>query len=96
MLVIVTESIPPRLHGFLTRWLLEVRAGVYIGNYSRQVREKLWETVLKECEGGNVLMAWSANNESGFSFCTVGPNRRIPAEIDGFSLVKFLPENIPE
>ena len=32
-------------------------------------------------------------NKSGFSFLTAGQNRREPAEFDGFSLVKFLPEN---
>ena len=41
MLVIVTEAAPPRLRGFLARWLLEVRAGVYVGSYSVRVRERL-------------------------------------------------------
>jgi CRISPR-associated endoribonuclease Cas2 subtype I-E len=35
MLVIVLENAPPRLRGRLAVWLLEVRAGVYVGNYSR-------------------------------------------------------------
>ena len=92
MLVIVTESIPDRLRGFLSRWLLEVRAGVYIGDYSVKVRERLWNVVLDQLEDGNAVIAWSANNESGFSFSTAGANRREPVNFDGFSLVKFLPE----
>lgn len=32
MIVVVTEAVPPRLRGRLAIWLLEVRAGVYIGN----------------------------------------------------------------
>lgn len=91
MLVIVTESVPPRLRGFLARWLLEVRAGVYVGSYSVRVRERLWKVVTEELEDGNAVLAWSTNNESGFSFLTAGENRREPAEFDGFSLVKFLP-----
>ena len=43
MLVIVTEAVPPRLRGYLSRWLLEVRAGVFVGDYSVRVREKLWK-----------------------------------------------------
>ncbi|MGS5230998.1 type I-E CRISPR-associated endoribonuclease Cas2e, partial [Escherichia coli] len=31
MLVVVTENVPPRLRGRLAIWLLEVRAGVYVG-----------------------------------------------------------------
>lgn len=91
MLVIVTELAPPRLRGYLSRWLLEVRAGVYLGNYSVRVREKLWEVVVDEIEDGNAVMAWTAPNESGFSFVTAGKNRREPVDWDGFSLVRFLP-----
>ncbi|MBQ9405634.1 MAG: type I-E CRISPR-associated endoribonuclease Cas2 [Desulfovibrio sp.] len=93
MLVIVTEAVPPRLRGFLARWLLEVRAGVYVGNYSVKVRERLWKTVSEELGDGNAVMAWSAGNESGFTFRTAGQNRREPADIDGFSLVKYFPQN---
>ena len=95
MLVIVTESAPPRLRGFLTRLLLEVRAGVYVGSYSVRVRERLWEFLTRYLECGNAVMAWSSNNESGFEFRTAGQNRREPMEIDGFSLVKFLPIESP-
>ncbi|HAV8228638.1 TPA: type I-E CRISPR-associated endoribonuclease Cas2, partial [Escherichia coli] len=34
MLVVVTENVPPRLRGRLAIWLLEVRAGVYVGDVS--------------------------------------------------------------
>ncbi len=34
MLVVVTENIPARLRGRLAVWLLEVRAGVYVGDTS--------------------------------------------------------------
>ena len=45
MLVIVVEGAPPRLRGRLAVWLLEVRAGVYVGNYGRRVREMIWGQV---------------------------------------------------
>ena len=72
-------------------WLLEVRAGVYVGNYSRKVREYLWEQVVEGLEDGNAVMAWQANAESGFEFLTLGKNRRMPAEFDGARLVSFFP-----
>lgn len=91
MLVIVLENAPPRLRGRLAIWLLEIRAGVYVGNYSAKVREMLWQQVEGGIEEGNAVMAWRTNNEAGFDFCTLGSNRRIPREVDGAKLVSFLP-----
>jgi CRISPR-associated protein Cas2 len=92
MLVIVVENVPPRLRGRLAVWLLEVRAGVYVGSFSRRVREMLWDTVTKGVEGGNAVMVWSTNTESGFDVLTLGSNRRIPVEMDGIKLISFMSE----
>ncbi|MFZ6772118.1 type I-E CRISPR-associated endoribonuclease Cas2e [Undibacterium sp. SXout7W] len=92
MLVIVLENVPPRLRGRLAIWLLEIRAGVYVGNYSRRLREHIWDQVTEGIEEGNAVMAWRTNNEAGFDFVTIGSNRRIPVEMDGAKLVSFLPE----
>ncbi len=92
MLVIVVENAPPRLRGRLAIWLLEVRAGVYVGKVSRRVREMIWNHVTKGIEDGNAVMVWSTNTESGYDVMTLGKNRRIPVEMDGIKLVSFLPE----
>lgn len=92
MLVIVLENAPPRLRGRLAVWLLEVRAGVYVGNYSRKVREMLWQQVVDGIDEGNAVMVWRASTEAGFEFETLGANRRVPAELDGVQLVSFFPE----
>ncbi len=90
MLVVVTEAVPPRLRGRLAIWLLEIRAGVYVGDVSHKVREMIWEQIVGLSEDGNVAMVWATNTESGFDFETVGLNRRIPVELDGLKLVSFL------
>ena len=92
MLVIVVENVPPRLRGRLAVWLLEIRAGVYVGKLSRRVREMIWRTIEEGLGEGNAIMAWSTNTESGFDFLTMGRNRRIPVEMEGFKLVSFFPE----
>jgi CRISPR-associated protein Cas2 len=92
MCMVVTEAVPPRMRGRLAVWLLEVRAGVYVGDVSRRIREMIWFQVNKLAENGNVVMAWGTNTESGFDFITYGENRRMPVEMDGFRLVKFKPE----
>ena len=91
MLVVVTENVPPRLRGRLAVWLLEVRAGVYVGDISRKVREMIWLQITELAQTGNVVMAWAVNNESGFDFQTWGENRRMPVDLDGLRLVSFHP-----
>jgi CRISPR-associated protein Cas2 len=92
MMVIVVENVPPRLRGRLAVWLLEVRAGVYVGKYSRRVREMIWNQVSEGIGDGNAVVVWSTNTESGFDFLTLGKNRRIPLEMEGVKLVSFLPK----
>lgn len=96
MLVIAVENVPPKLRGRLGVYLIEVRAGVYVGDVSKRVREMLWEQVIGESADGNGVMIWSTNTESGFDFLTVGKNRRMPVEMDGLKLVSFLPEEKEE
>ncbi|MBL1376433.1 type I-E CRISPR-associated endoribonuclease Cas2e [Zobellella iuensis] len=91
MLVVVTENVPPRLRGRLAVWLLEVRAGVYVGDVSKRIREMIWEQTTELAEQGNVVMAWATNTESGFEFQTHGENRRMPVDLDGLRLVSFYP-----
>ena len=91
MLVIVTENVPPRLRGRLAVWLVEVRAGVYVGNPSKRLREFIWDQVTDGVEHGNAVMVWRTKTESGYDFITVGHNRRMPVDFDGLRLVSFSP-----
>lgn len=96
MLVIVVENVPPRLRGRLAVWLIEIRAGVYVGDLSAKVREMIWAQIVDGIEEGNAIMTWSTNTESGFDFLTLGENRRLPVEFDGLKLVSFYPVEDPK
>ncbi|MCB1508841.1 MAG: type I-E CRISPR-associated endoribonuclease Cas2 [Hyphomicrobiaceae bacterium] len=91
MIVVVTSNVPPRLRGRLAVWLLEVRAGVYVGVYSARVREMIHAQVEAMVEDGDAVMAWSAPNDAGFDFETFGTGRRRPVDFDGLKLVAFDP-----
>jgi len=91
MLVIVTENVPPRLRGRLGVWLVEIRAGVYVGNPTARLRDFIWKQVEEGIEEGNAAMAWNTNTESGYDFQTLGENRREPVEFGGLRLVSFYP-----
>lgn len=92
MLVIVLENAPDRLRGRLAVWLLEVRAGVYVGDYSVKVREMIIQNIEEGLEEGNAVILWNSPNETGYEFITLGENRRIPKEMDGIKLISFLPD----
>ncbi|WP_428934450.1 type I-E CRISPR-associated endoribonuclease Cas2e [Streptomyces sp. ACT015] len=70
MTVIVLTNCPPGLRGFLTRWLLEISAGVFIGSPSARVRDILWDEVRQYAGQGRALLAHTTNNEQGFTFRT--------------------------
>lgn len=91
-LVIVVENAPDRLRGRLAVWLLEVRTGVYVGNYSRRIREMIFKNIYDGINDGNAVMVWSTPTESGFDFLSVGNNRREPIDVDGMILSYFKPE----
>ncbi len=91
MLVIVVSNAPPRLRGRLAVWLLEIRAGVYVGNYSRRTREMIWQQVTELIGEGDAIIAWATPSDEGYDFDTCGFNRRIPVDMDGMKLVRFLP-----
>lgn len=95
MMVIVLTNAPPRLRGRLAAWLLEVRAGVYVGDYSPRTREMIWDQVTAYIDEGDAVLVWRAQTDQGFDFLTTGRNRRLPVDFDGLKLVRFLP-NKPE
>ena len=94
MCIVVTENVPPRLRGRLAVWLLEIRAGVYIGDVSRRIREMIWFNIEELAEDGNAVMSWATNTESGFDFITYGENRRNPVDYEGLRLVTYFSDSV--
>lgn len=93
MIVVVVSNVPPRLRGRLSAWLVEIRAGVYVGDYSVRTREMIWAQVCGGIEEGDAVMIWSAPTDQGYDFVTAGRNRRMPINFDGLKLVSFFPPN---
>ncbi|MGC9436239.1 MAG: type I-E CRISPR-associated endoribonuclease Cas2e [Methanomicrobiales archaeon] len=91
-MIIAVENVPPSLRGRLAVWLVELQAGLYAGNYSRRVREMLWENVLMNRRQGHAVMAWQAPNDIGFEFVTAGLSQRMPHDMDGVKLMAFIPD----
>jgi CRISPR-associated protein Cas2 len=92
MVVITLEKVPTSLRGELTRWLLEVKTGTFVGRVSAMVRDKLWELICTRNHGGGCLMVYNTNNEQGFALRTYGDTTRDLVDFEGITLIR-VPEN---
>ena len=90
MVVLLLERVPASLRGELSRWLIEPKTGVFVGNISAMVRDKLWDSVVKGAARngkGAALLIHSAQNEQGFSVRASGDTSRVPRDWEGLTLV---------
>lgn len=86
MTVIVLIAAPEGLRGHLTRWLIEITAGVFVGNPSTRVRDRLWPLLTDRIGQGQAIMLYPANNEQGWAVRTAGIDRGYPIDYDGLML----------
>ena len=84
----VMEKVPRGVRGDLSRWMIELKPGVFVGKVNAMVRDKLWERCCDRAEGGAVLQIWSSNNEQGFSARSYGILKREIIDYEGIWLVR--------
>jgi CRISPR-associated protein Cas2 len=93
--VIILTNCPAGLRGFLTRWLLEISPGVFIGSPSARVREILWFEVKQYSGQGRALLVHQTNNEQGFTFDTHDHTWQ-PVDHEGVTLIRRPNPNTPQ
>ncbi|ABD09418.1 type I-E CRISPR-associated endoribonuclease Cas2 [Frankia sp. CcI156] len=86
MTVIVLIATADGLRGHLTRWMIEISAGVFVGNPSARVRDRLWTLLSQRVGDGQAIMIEPATNEQGWAARTAGRNRTQPVDYDGLIL----------
>lgn len=87
MVVLVLTAVPAGLRGHLTRWLLEVAPGVYVGHLTRRVRDELWDRVVALCKDGRAIMIESARGEQRLYF-RVHRHDWVPEDFEGVELMR--------
>ena len=87
MTIIILTTCPVGLRGLLTRWLLEISPGVFIGGPSARVRGVLWDEVRAYAGNGRALLAYSTGNEQGFAFETFDHHWK-PVDHEGMTLIQ--------
>ncbi len=88
MTIIVLERVTPGVRGRLTRWMLEVHPGVFLGTLSSRVREKLWRAVTGARRLGACTLIFARANEQGFVIETAGQTSRTLVDYDGLQLLR--------
>jgi CRISPR-associated protein Cas2 len=86
MIVLILSAVPTGLRGHLTRWLIEVSAGVFVGHVSTRVRDLLWLRVVEMSKNGRALMVYEVPTEQRLSFITHGHHWE-PVDLDGITLM---------
>lgn len=89
MTILVLERVSPSVRGDLSRWMIEVKAGVFVGRLSALVRDNLWQRCLKLADEGDetILQVWDTNNEQGFDLRVFNPRGRIPIQMEDIWLI---------
>ena len=85
--VIVLSDCPPKLRGDMTKWMMEINAGVYVGNLSARVREELWQRIRDHIKHGKATMVFRAGGEQRMDF-RVHNTTWEPVDYDGIKLMR--------
>ena len=90
MVILVIEHVSASMRGELSRWMIEPRAGLFIGNISAMVRDKLWDYIIKKSPGAGVIMIHNAKNEQRFEVRSHGDTTRKIIDFEGVFLVQHI------
>lgn len=93
MIVISLEHAQPRIVGYLTRHLTQIRPGVLIGNATTTRREELWEHIINEDPSADAVMAYTVGKR--ICYKSVGNPTRFVKDFEGVSLLSFALKEIP-
>lgn len=86
MIVITLTDCPVSLRGDLSKWLIEINTGVFVGRVSARVRDNLWKRVKDNVRNGRATMVYTTNNEQRMDFRLHHSENQI-IDFDGLKLV---------
>lgn len=88
MITVILSSPPAKLSGHLTRWLMEVSPGVYVGKPNARVRDELWNLIVSTLTNGRAIMTYpSRSTEQGFEV-RVHRSQWEPTDFEGITLMR--------
>lgn len=86
-MLFLTEKISSRIRGELTKWMLQLKPGVFIGTLSTLVGEKLWLKIQKKQGRGGAIWVKTMNNEQKYILQITGNTTQKVTDFDGLQLI---------
>ena len=71
MTVLVLTACPADLRGHLTRWLLEISPGVFVGHVPARVRDALWDRGIEMRRDGRAILVYTAVSYTHLTLPTI-------------------------
>ena len=76
MVVLILERVPAGLRGDLSRWMIEPKAGIFLGRMTARLRDKLWEKAVDGQPGRGAACRHGTRRASRASSCA--PTATLP------------------
>jgi len=92
MVIMILENVPVGLRGELSRWMIEPKSGVFIGELTARIRDLLWEKCVSKAREGGIIQVWNTKNEQKFEIRMSGDMTRNLVEIEGLKLIEVTNE----
>lgn len=89
MTIIVLERVPISVRGELTRWMIEIHTGVFVGDLTALVRDLLWAHICDTMRNGAGALVYRSNSEQGFTMKVCGKTSRTLRDFDGLQLIQI-------
>lgn len=83
----ITERVSTSLRGELTKWMLQLKPGVFLGTLSTLVGEKLWNKIQNKVGNGRAVWVKATNNEQRFVLTICGNIKWKISDFDGLQLI---------
>ncbi|MDE6707091.1 MAG: type I-E CRISPR-associated endoribonuclease Cas2e [Oscillospiraceae bacterium] len=87
MVVITLNNCPQKLRGDLSKWLIEINTGVFVGDLNARVRDAVWDRICEHIKNGSASMVFSTNSEQKLDF-RIHNSDWEPVNFDGIQLVR--------
>lgn len=88
--ILSSSSLPPKIQGSLRKWMIEIDAGVFIGDLNPRVRAEVINWLRPQMSSGEATLIYAdSRSQTGYKIETLlkEKNREI-VEISGIPLVK--------
>lgn len=71
MIVVISTNLPKRVKGVLKIWMLEIKAGVFIGNINKKIEDRIFKFLMPYVSDKYELIVIRSNatQPQGFDIC---------------------------